>query len=177
MDVDPRLLHRLFYPQVPLVLSAQLRGRVSAMPVVSYTSLSDSPPLVAVSCDPESFTCKLVVKAKCFSLSVLDRSRSSAVEELATKSGAKVKDKLDEAGLSHRPGTKLKVPVIDGAEATLECRLRYKRKVGDHLLVTGRVIAVYASGAFGEFWDFDQYRPLLYTGWKDGLTEYKGPQP
>jgi flavin reductase (DIM6/NTAB) family NADH-FMN oxidoreductase RutF len=172
MDVDPALVHRLFYPQVPLVLAAQLRGRVSAMPVVSYASLSDAPPVVAVSCYPGGYTCRLALRAKCFSLSVLDRSRARAVAELASSSGAGTRDKLKDAGLAHRDGSKLKVPVIEGAAATLECSLHYRRRVGDHMLVAGRVRAAYASDAFDGFWDFRRYRPLLYTGWKGGLTTY-----
>ena len=172
LKVDPKLIHRLFYPQVPAVLSAEFKGKVSAMPVVSYASVSDSPPLVAVACNPNGFTCKLAVKAKAFSLSMLDRAHLGAVETLATTSGAKVKDKLKAAGLDHDSGDRLPVPVIKGAEATLECSLKSKVRLGDHLLLVGRVEAAYSKGAFSEFWDFRRYRPILYTGWKDRMTTY-----
>ena len=174
MKVDPSLIHRLFYPQVPLVLASKHRGRVSAMPVVSYSSVSENPPMVAVSCNPDSYTCKLTLKARAFSLSVLDWDYETAVAHLAVTSGAKVKDKLNDAGLRHTMGTTLDVPVIDGAEATLECKLSSKAKFGDHLLIVGLVKAAYAGDSFGENWDFSKYRPLLYSGWKDGLTTYPG---
>jgi flavin reductase (DIM6/NTAB) family NADH-FMN oxidoreductase RutF len=172
MRVDPKLIHRLFYPQVAAVLSAEFKGKVSAMPVVSYASVSDSPPLVAVACNPNGFTCKLAVKAKAFSLSMLDRAHLGAVETLATTSGAKVKDKLKAAGLDHGSGDRLPVPVIKGAEATLQCSLKSKVRLGDHVLLVGRVEAAYSKGAFSEFWDFRRYRPILYTGWKDRMTTY-----
>ena len=174
MDLSPALIHRLFYPQVPLVMAAQHRGRVSAMPVVSYASVSDAPPIVVVACNPGGFTCKLALRARSFSLSLLDRGRIAAFERLATVSGAKVKDKLADAGLEHATGKKLKVPVIRGAPATLECGLRSARKAGDHLLLSGRVVASYTTGAFTDFWDFSSYKPLLYTGWRDGMTTYPG---
>ncbi|MDE1853410.1 MAG: flavin reductase family protein [Thaumarchaeota archaeon] len=176
MKVRPPLVHRLFYPQVPLVLAAEYRGRISAMPVVSYSSVSDVPPLVAVSCSPRGFTCKLVLKAREFSLSILQSNQAGAMSHLARVSGAKVTDKLSEAGLKHTTGKKLGVPVITGAEASLECALRSSRNYGDHTMLVGEVEAASASDAFGEFWDFTKYKPLLYTGWRGGLTTYPGPQ-
>jgi flavin reductase (DIM6/NTAB) family NADH-FMN oxidoreductase RutF len=172
MKVEDSLIHRLFYPQVPLVLAAQFGGRVSAMPVVSYASVSDKPPMIAVACSPRGYTCKLTLKARAFSLSILDRTQTNAVARLATLSGAKVKDKLKEAGLSHVDGKILSVPVIERSVATLECRLRESSRHGDHLLLVGTVKAAYASEAFAEFWDFGRYRPLLYAGWREGLTTY-----
>jgi flavin reductase (DIM6/NTAB) family NADH-FMN oxidoreductase RutF len=175
LNVDTSLLHRLFYPQVPAVLSAQFRGRVSAMPVVSYASVSTTPPLVAIACNPQSFTCKLILKSRCFSLSILDRGETSKIGALAATHGGDVADKLTSAGLSHKRGTKLNVPVIAAARATLECSLRSKHAMGDHLLIVGLVRASYADAAFSDAWDFHSYRPILYTGWKDGMTAYEGP--
>jgi flavin reductase (DIM6/NTAB) family NADH-FMN oxidoreductase RutF len=176
VKVDPKLIHRLFYPQVPAILSAQLSNRVSAMPVVSYAAVSDSPPLVAVACNPVGFTCKLALKAKGFSLSLLDRKQLSVFDKLATTSGSKVPDKLKAAGLAHKRGTRLAVPIIEEAEATLECMLHSRHKLGDHLLLVGRVVSAYSSGAFSDFWDFRRYRPILYTGWTDRMTTYDGSQ-
>ena len=174
MKVGSSLIHRLFYPQVPAVLSAMVGKRVSAMPVVSYTSVSDSPPMVAVSSLPSHYTCRLSLEAGCFSLCILDRDHAGAIARLASVSGAKVKDKLADAGLKYTRGEKLKVPVIRGSAATLECQLATKRRFGDHLLLVGEVRAARASEAFDGFWDFRRYRPLLYTGWRDGLTVLPG---
>jgi len=157
------------------VLSARHRDRVSAMPVVSYASISDKPPLLGVACNPYAFTFRLALKARCFSLSLLDTSELSCIERLATISGAKVEDKLAEAGLRHTPGTKVDVPVIAGSAATIECSLLSKRKMGDHILLVGRAEACYASEDFSDFWGFARYRPILYTGWKDGMTTYPRP--
>ena len=144
------------------------------MPVVSYASVSDDPPLVAVACNPGGFTCKLARRAGSFSLSLLDRGHLAAFARLATVSGAKVKDKLADADLDHVDGTELRVPVIRGAFATLECRLKWKRRTGDHVLLIAQVYAAYAAGAFTDFWDYAKYKPLLYTGWRGGMTTYPG---
>lgn len=172
MKVDYSLIHRLFYPQVPLVMSAQYGGRVSAMPVVSYASVSDKPPMVAVACTPGGFTCELAQKAGSFSLCILDRREMDAFARLATVSGTRVRDKLTDAGLVHTVGTKLKVPVVRRAFATLECKLRSMWRTGDHMLLLAEVCAAYSTRAFVDFWDYTKYRPLLYTGWRGGMTTY-----
>jgi flavin reductase (DIM6/NTAB) family NADH-FMN oxidoreductase RutF len=173
LKVDFSLIHRLFYPQVPAVLSAQHRGRVSAMPVVSYAAVSNSPPLVAVACNPESYTCKLIAKSKTFSLCLLGKQEVPKLGTLATTHGGDVSDKLVSAGLAHGKGTKLSVPVITAARATMECSLKSKLTMGDHTLLVGLVRAAYADDAFSDSWDFRRYKPILYTGWKGGMTTYK----
>lgn len=172
LKVQPSRIHRLFYPQVPLVLSAEFEGRISAMPVVSYAAASTSPPLVVVSIGFHSFTLKQALRSRAFSLCVLDKSSVNAIERLALTSGRKVSDKLTACGLSHSRGVKLQVPVIRGAEATLECQVRSKQILGDHVLLVGLVKACYSSRKFRDFWDLEKYKPILYTGWRDGLTVY-----
>ena len=173
MKVNPAKMHRLFYPQVPAVLSTESGEHVSAMPVISYVTVSTSPPLVAVSCDPHSYTLELALESKLFSLCILGRNKAKAVERLALTSGRRVSDKLAECGLPHSKGVKLSVPVLRGAEATLECQVRSGRSLGDHVLLVGLVRACYASKKFDGFWNFEKYRPILYTGWRHGLTTYE----
>jgi len=172
MKVDPSRIHRLFYPQVPLVLAAKYGNRVSAMPVVSYAQISNSPSLVAVSCDPNAFTYKLTSKASAFSLSLLGLSMLRQVELLAKIRGGEVTDKLQEAGLRHTVGEVIDVPVLDGAMATIECSVESRNKKGDHVLLIGKVEACYAIEEFNDFWTFRRYKPILYTGWRGGMTVY-----
>lgn len=175
LKVDPSLLHRLFYPQVPAVLAAQYRGRVSAMPVVSYASVSTTPPLLALACNPGSYTCKLALRSRTFSLNLLGKDETTKLDRLATTHGGEVKDKLAAAGLAHKRGAALNVPAIVGAWATVECSLKSNQRLGDHVLLVGQVRAAYATDAFSDFWDFRKYKPILYTGWKDGMTVFQGP--
>jgi len=172
MKVDNALIHRLFYPQVPLVMSVEHAGRVSAMPVVSYSSVSDSPPMVAVSCLRDGFTCQLALKARSFSLCILEMKHADAVARLGSTSGSLVKDKLAAAGLRHKRGSALRVPVIVGAVASLECALKSRRGIGDHFMLIGEVKAARAEPAFTDYWDFEKYVPILYAGWQDGLATY-----
>ena len=64
------------------------------------------------------------------------------------------------------------MPVPDSASAALECRLTGKERFGDHILLVGRVVAAYASEDFEDYWQFKQYKPIMYTGWQGGLGTY-----
>jgi flavin reductase (DIM6/NTAB) family NADH-FMN oxidoreductase RutF len=142
------------------------------MPVVSYTSVSDVPSLVAVSCAPSAFTYRVIAKSRLFSLCFVGRDQTRAVEFLATHSGRGTSDKLADSGLSHRRGKKLDVPVVKESVASLECSLWGKRRLGDHVMIVGKVEAAEASADFAEYWRFKKYRPILYTGWQGRLTTF-----
>jgi len=170
--IDPALAHRLFYPDVPAILSASSGGSVSAMPVVSFASLSEKPPLIGVSCAPKSFTLRLALASRAFSLCLLDKKHVESMDYLASRSGSEGGDKLEASGLRHRRGKKVPAPVISESVAALECSLRSTEKLGDHILLVGQVEAAYASGDFREYWRFRSYDPILYAGWKGRLTTY-----
>jgi flavin reductase (DIM6/NTAB) family NADH-FMN oxidoreductase RutF len=170
--VDLALVHRLFYPAVPALLCASAGERVSAMPVASYLSISSSPPLVGVACSVGGFTMRLASSSRAFSLCILDKAFVGKMSLLASSSGRLVGDKLAAVGLKHRPGRKVKAPVVSGSVAALECALQSRRRLGDHYLLIGRVEAAYASQDFREYWRYREYEPILYTGWIHGMRTF-----
>lgn len=171
-ELDLSKVHRLFYPDVPAILCASDLGRVSAMPVVSYTSLSEAPALLGVSCSPDAFTYRLITRSRLFSLCLVDRDQVQAIEFLASHSGRNSRDKLADSGLSHRRGSKLDVPVVLESVASLECSLMTRKRLGDHVLIVGKVEAAHVSGDFNGYWRFRSYKPVLYTGWQGHLTTF-----
>ncbi len=172
-SVDDSKIYRLFYPAVPVIVSCTDGGLVFAMPAVSVMSASSDPPLVAVASSPQHSTHKAIAKVGCFSLCWVDASKVRAVEVLGT-TGHDWADKLEAAGLSHRRGTSLDVPMIDGAAASLECSLYAREPLGDHELLVGKVEVAVASDDFLDYWRFDKYDPVLYAGLRGGkFTTYR----
>jgi len=173
-DIRPDIAYRLFYPSVPVIVVAHHQGKVAAMPVVSVMSVSNDPPRVAFASSPSHYTHKIVVASGWFSLCWLDRSLTAYVEQLGTKGGEGVPDKLLSVGLSHHLGHTLKMPVVDSASAVMECCLSGTQKLGDHDLVLGDVKAVYATEDFTDYWTFKEYHPILYAGLSQKFTLYQG---
>ncbi len=165
--------YRLLYPAVPTIIGCNEGGKVYAMPVVSIISLSNDPPLIGVASSPGHSTHKAILKAGRFSVCWLDSSQASAIQFLGT-TGHKETDKLRSAGLEHDRGRKLDVPVVRSAPAALECRLGSSIPVGDHELLVGKIEEASASDDFQGYWRFKRYRPVLYTGVREGaLTTFQ----
>jgi flavin reductase (DIM6/NTAB) family NADH-FMN oxidoreductase RutF len=171
--VRPALAHRLFYPGVAAVLAARSGDTVAAMPVVSYSALSEKPPLFGVSCARDSFTLRTSIKAGEFSISLLGDEYVGALSELASRKGRVGADKLHGAGLIHTKGAKLGAPIILGSAASVECKLLRTLGMGDHVLLVGRIESATANDDFRDYWRFASYRPILYTGWKRGMMLYR----
>jgi len=173
--VDPSKVYRLLYPAVPAIISCNDRGLVYAMPVVSVISLSNSPPLIGVSSSPTHSTHQAIVAAGCFSLSWVGASLIRSLEVLGTTPHSAA-DKLQSAGLRHTHGKTVDVPIIEGAVASVECSLYERRSLGDHELLVGKVQDARASEDFQEYWRFQTYSPVLYSGMKEGsFRTYRPP--
>jgi len=161
--VESLKVYRLLYPVVPAVVAATSGGRVAAMPVVTLISLSNEPPLIGFSSLPSHTTYKTIIEAGRFSVSWLDRRFAKAVTELGTSTDPERGDKLRAAGLHYTAG-ELGTPVIEEASATLECRFSASQRFGDHNLVIGEVKSARAVDDFEDYWTFNEYRPMLYSG-------------
>ena len=174
--VDPSKVYRLLYPAVPAIIACNDRGLVYAMPVVSIVSLSNSPPLIGVASSPEHSTHRAIANTRCFSVSWVDASMQRSLEVLGTTPHS-TPDKLQSAGLGHARGRTLDVPIVEGAVAALECSLYARQALGDHELLVGRVQDARASDDFQEYWRFQTYNPVLYTGIQGGSFRTFQPRP
>jgi flavin reductase (DIM6/NTAB) family NADH-FMN oxidoreductase RutF len=143
------------------------------MPVISYLALSERPPLLGVSCSKDSFTLRIASASSAFSLCLLGEEHANAIAFLASRRGKKGRDKLRDAGLKHERCSRLPVPIILGSAAALECSLTRTVRLGDHVLLVGRIEAARATSDFRNYWSFSSYHPLLYAGWRRGMRLFR----
>ncbi len=167
-SVDPAKIHRLFYPQVPIIVTVEFQDRVGGMPAIWCMPLSFSPVLVGVALAPEHETYRMIVDAQAFGLNWVQFPDAKKVGELGETSASEYADKLSAVSFTTVKGEKTSQPLIQEASATLECRLHEKHLTGTHELVIGKVVAAYATEDFSDYWDFTKYNPLLYAGTVNG---------
>jgi len=160
-------VHRLFYPQVPVVVTVEFDGRIAGMPAIWCTPLSFNPPLVGVAVAPEHQTFKMLVDAKTFVINWLEFKYAKEVAQLGEISARGHPNKLAYVGLGTMKGSNTSQPLIEQASANVECRLTQKCDFGTHKLVIGEVLSASAADSFDEYWDFARYNPILYAGTSD----------
>lgn len=113
-------------------------GDTNAMAANWLTQVSFEPRLVALGLQKTAYTHGLVEKGGSFAINVL---RSEDVEKIKpfTKSRAKSPEKMKEASFDTGPETGS--PVMQGAAAVIECRVKQIVDLGgDHDIVVGEVV-------------------------------------
>lgn len=101
----------------------------------SFTSVSLDPPLVLVSVDHRARTHALLGEARRFAVSVLNADHRELSDRYAGRHG-ELHGKFDD--VPHRL-TEDGLPLIEGAAATLVCRLAVAHPAGDHTIFVGEV--------------------------------------
>ncbi|MEV6836983.1 flavin reductase family protein [Streptomyces sp. NPDC051133] len=112
----------------------------------SFASLSLDPPLVMLSVGRTSTSWPRIERAGRFCVNILASDQREICAALGARGGRKFADVPWRA--SPHGGVR-----IDGALATVECRLADVHEAGDHYIVTGEVTALAAR---------EDGRPLLY---------------
>jgi flavin reductase (DIM6/NTAB) family NADH-FMN oxidoreductase RutF len=120
----------------------------------AVSSLSIEPMLMLACLDRGSRTLLAVQAANRFGVSVLHAGQESIARAFATK--APVADKWQGIGWSERDG----VPAIDDALLFVACDLRDVIAGGDHVIVTGEVVALEAADGDPLVFHAGEYRPL-----------------
>jgi len=139
---------------VTIVAAAGPEGPAGAT-ANAVSSLSIEPMLMLACLDRGSRTLLAVQGANRFGISVLHAGQEEIARAFATK--APVAEKWEGIGWSERDG----VPAIDGALAFVACDLRDVIAGGDHVIVTGEVVALDApGGAEPLVFHAGEYRPL-----------------
>ena len=163
-EIESAKVHRLFYPQVPVVVTAEFQGRVGGMPAIWCMPLSFTPSLVGVAVAPEHETYKMIVGTQAFGMNWLNFSYAEQVGQLGEISGKEQPDKLSAVGLTTVKGKRTSQPLIKEASAALECRLLKTHRTGTHELLVAEVLTASATEDFDDYWHFSKYNPLLYAG-------------
>ena len=114
------------------VVTTEHEGTLFGMTVAAFCSLSLRPPLVLVCIDKRVKTHQAIAASRCFGVSVLAAGQADVSNRFASK----VDDKF--ADIAYHRG-ELGVPLLDGAIATLECRVADQLEGGDHSIFVGEV--------------------------------------
>lgn len=162
--VDMRDFDRLFYPVIPVIVTAEHGDVVDAMVATWWTIVSYDPPRMALALAPERLTYRLIVESRRFGVSVVSMDYVRSLFFLGDFSGRFLKNKVEKSGLTIVKGGVLGAPLIAEAYASAELELWRVIDVGDHDLVVGEVRAAYGLPSFNGVWRIEDSKPVLYLG-------------
>jgi flavin reductase (DIM6/NTAB) family NADH-FMN oxidoreductase RutF len=124
-----------FTTGVVVVTSRTRDGRLCGLTANSVASVSLDPVLVLVCVDRQAASHACIVDGGAFALSILEGEGEALARRFAAKDRAARFD--DVAYRTEVTGS----PVLVGALAWLDCRIREVHKGGDHSIVVGEVVA------------------------------------
>src|SRR5262245_59416676 len=152
---------RSFAAGVTVVTTRDREGRPSGLTASAFTSVSLVPPLVLVCVDHIATAHPDFRTHGWFAVNVLRREQEALSRRFAESGGDKFR------GVAcHEGATGL--PLLDGALATLECRLVEAHEAGDHTIFVGEVQTA----------SVEEGRPLVYFhGTYHSLTAHRDDSP
>ncbi len=162
--VNKNIIHRLFYPTVPVIVVVRDNDTIGGMPANSCMPLSFNPPMIGLSVSPEHRTHKLLCNSKYFTINWVDWKYGINIELLSSKTEKNNKNKISKAGFKTKQGKIYQTTVLEESVAVIECKVKKTQSIGDHDLFISEVLEAYASEDFNEYWNFKTYSPALYLG-------------
>lgn len=166
--VSPRIVYRLFNPQVPVVICSKFRNEIAAMPANSCSSASESPPMISVAVRIGTRTNHVIQECSRFSVNWMNfepKHSRKTILELASPSPHDLNyDKLKQHNIPYF--MLQRTPVLEQACAFAVCKVNKQIRTGDHDLFIADVVCAMAPRDFTAYgyWRFKRYKPILYLG-------------
>ncbi|MBU6282011.1 flavin reductase family protein [bacterium] len=135
-----------FATGVTVVTTLDAEGKPAGLTANAVSSVSLDPPLVLVCVDKKAETAACFAASGVFTVNILSEEQEGLSRRFA-KSGP---DKFSGVGF-HAGGNG--APVLEGALARIECRIRQSVEAGDHVIHIGLAEAIGVEG---------ELDPLLY---------------
>lgn len=145
--------------RVVLAVSADEHGKANIIALGWKMNTSGYPPMVAIAVGKSRYSHKLISEGKEFVFSVPGEDLWEEVLYCGTHSGKDV-DKFKETGLTPKPASKVKPPLIEECLVNLECKLVGQLDTGDHSIFVGEIVETWVSN--------EKKRNLLSIGYETG---------
>lgn len=140
------------------ILTSRAGEQIHGMTVSAFSSVSANPPLVLVCANQASTTHDVIHAGQVFCVNILSHGQEALSTRFAMGDAATRFD-----GVTWTEGSS-GAPLLDGALAQIECRVRSAHHEGSHTIYIGEVVAAHAN---------EVGAPLLYF---DGSYRDVGPR-
>jgi len=137
----PSKAERYFSTGISLITSRGIKGP-NVMAAEWVMQISYSPVLIAIFIHRGSQTLKNIEKTKEFGINVASKDQTTEVNVAGGYSGSEIdKLKIKNVFKIIKP-QKIKTVMISGCTINAECKLVRKEKIGDHVMLVGKVVHI-----------------------------------
>ncbi len=175
MELAQQTFHNVLVRTVVVITTVSDRGIANAAPFSCSSPISFTPPLYGFSCNPSHDTWRNIQANGEFVVNVVGKDLGECLQVLETDYPYE-ENELTHAGLTEARARQVRPPRIQEALAWLECTCEHTVKLGDHIWITGRVVAAEVKD---EYWkpagilDIEKANPLCHLIGEFFVTDMK----
>lgn len=161
--------NRLINHGPTILVTSKFQNKANIMTAAWCMPVSHRPPMVAVAVGKSRFSNALILESGEFAINIPHRDLLEEVWCCGTNSGT-TKDKFSLCGLTPLAANYIATPLLAECLGAIECRLDSHPTAGDHTVMVGEVLAVWAKpGVFEERLKVEKEggRTLHHLGGKD----------
>ncbi len=125
------------WPSGVTIVTTRSGERIHGMTVSDFSGASLSPALVAVCCNRESTTTRLIEEGKCFAVNILAADQ----QDLSNRFASRNYESSRFEGIDFEQAV-TGAPLLPGAVANIDCRLAFTHDAGDHVIFLGEVLSI-----------------------------------
>lgn len=159
--------NRLINHGPTILVSSGSKDEANIMTAAWCMPVSLKPPMIAVAIGPTRHTHELIIKSGEFAVNIPGKNLLKELWCCGTNSG-KNEDKFALCGLTPVEGSHIKIPLIKECLGAIECRLDSHPTAGDHSIIVGEVLAVWAKpDVFKDRFKVEDFKTLHHLGGKE----------
>lgn len=135
MPIDKNELRRVmghFATGVTVITTVNKEGQLQGLTANAFTSVSLDPPLLLISVDKKAESWPAFEESKVFTVNILADDQEALSRKFAVSGGNKFE------GVAYRVGAN-GAAILEGALATIECKLYAAYDGGDHSIYLGEI--------------------------------------
>ncbi len=164
-SVLPKMAYRLLNPGCVVLVSAGDGERDGLFALTWNMPVRKSPGTVALLSGKRHYTYGIIERTRELGISVPDASIVDAVYGCGSTTGHRGVDKWERFGLTRQQAEKTRVPLVEQAVATLECRVEQVVDMGPSALIIAEIVAARAAPEHFDAdgaWCFDHGLQLIH---------------
>lgn len=165
-EIDNKSAYRVLAPRPTIIVTTVNRkGEVNAAPFSFTMPVSMDPPLIAFASVTSHHTYKNIKETGEFVVNIPNEDILKELWITAEKFPEDVNE-IEKAGLTQIPSKKVTPPKIEECIASIECKVKWIKKAGDHDIIVGESVQVEVqeNTLKDGLLDVENVKPVLHLG-------------